>query len=85
MNKISIKIIKRKDVEAAADAKIKSRLSGEPSSAKTFGTATIARRSRREIVEAISKWIPERRTNNRAEEIAAIRKFFGGDAALGET
>ena len=84
MNKIPIKIIKRKDTESVTNAKIKGLLSGEQLPETTFSEATIARRARREIVEAVSKWIPERRENKRAEEIAAVRKFFGSDASLSE-
>jgi len=84
VNKIPIKIIKRKDAEAATNAKIKELLSGEMPPETTFSEATIVRRTRREIVASVSTWICEHRINNQAEEIAAVRKFFGGDANLSE-
>lgn len=82
MKKILIKIIKRKDVEAMANAKAQS--VSKPEQTASVGEEKLERRSRREIVKAISNWIPERGKNNRVEEIAAVRKFFGSESLSGE-
>ena len=79
MKKLLIKIIKRKDVEAMANAKTQ-----RPEQTASDSEEKIERRSRREIVKAISNWIPERGKNNRVEEIAAVRKFFGSEPLSGE-
>lgn len=79
MKKLLIKIIKRKDVEAMANAKTQSM-----KQTASVSEENIVRRSRREIVKAISNWIPERGKNNRIEELAAIRKFFGSKPLSGE-
>lgn len=83
MNKILIKIIKRKDVEAMANAKTQN--ASEPKQTSLISEEKIERRSRREIANVISNWIPERGKNTRLEEIAAIRHFFGGDSLSNET
>ena len=80
MKKLLIKIIKRKDVEAMANAKVQS--AGEPKQTASGSEEKIERRSRREIVKVISNWIPERGKNNRVEEIAAVRRFFGSEVPL---
>ena len=82
MKKILIKIIKRKDVEAMANAKTRS--AGELEQTLSGSEEKIERRSRRALVKAISSWIPERGKNNRVEEIAAVRKFFGIEPLPGE-
>lgn len=82
MNKILIKIIKRKDVEAMANAKTQS--IGEPKKSAPVSEEKIERRSRRVLVDAISNWIPDRKTNNRIAEVAAVRKLFGNELLLSE-
>jgi hypothetical protein len=78
----SIKVIKRKDVQAMPTSEAQNAC--EPNQTASASEEKIERRSRREIVETVSSWISERRENNRHEEIAAIRKIFGSDALLGE-
>lgn len=82
MKKILIKVIKRKDVEAMATARTKS--AGEAEPAAPLNEEKIERHSRRVLVDRISNWIPERKPNNRIEEIAAVRKFFGSELLLRE-
>ena len=77
MKKLLIKIIKRKDVETIANAKTQ-----RPEQTASVSEEKLERRSRRKLVKAISNWIPERGKNNRAEEIAAVRKFFGSEPPL---
>ena len=77
MKNILIKIIKRKDVEAMANAKIQNADAPEPT--VLVSEEKLERRSRREIIKTISNWIPERGKNNRVEELAAVRKFFGSE------
>lgn len=77
-----IKVIKRKDAEAVANAKTQSAFE-----AKHFAPVSeekIERRSSREIVATISNWISERRKNNRIEELIAIRRFYGNEPLLSE-
>lgn len=83
MNKPSIKVIKRKDAQVAANTDAMNAC--EPKQMATpISEEKIERRSRREIVDTVSSWISERRENNRIEEIAAIRKIFGNEPMLGE-
>ncbi len=82
VNKTLIKVIKRKDTEATANAKSQSAC--KPKQAMPFSTEKIERRSRRELADTISNWIYERRENNRIEKIAAIRKMFGNKPLLSE-
>lgn len=82
VKKILIRIIKRKDAEAAANAK--TQIAGEAEQTASVNKDKVERRLRREIVETISNWIPERNKNNRAEEIDAVRKFFGSELLLSE-
>ena len=77
-----IKIIKRKDVEAMANAKTQS--VGEPHQSTPVSEERIERCSRRVLIDAISNWIPDRKTNNRIAEVAAVRKFFGNELLLSE-
>lgn len=83
MRKISIKVIKRKDAEAMANAEIP--IAGKAKQPVSVNQSKTERRLRREIVSTISNWIPERNKNNRVEEIAAVRKFFGSELLLKET
>jgi hypothetical protein len=83
MNKTSIKIIKRKDVRAEANAR-KQDSSGLKLSAEMNGEKS-ERSSRRKMADTISKWIVERRENRRSEEISAFRKLFGDEFLSGRT
>lgn len=80
MNKTSIKVIKRKGTEVMENAQTRNEC--EPKESAPISEEKIERRSRREIVDTVSTWISERRENNRLEEIAAIRKIFGGEPLL---
>ncbi len=82
MNKILIKVIKRKDAEALANAETQSMC--ELKQPAPVSEETIERRSRRVLVDAISNWIPDRKKNNRIAEVAAVRKFFGSELLLRE-
>lgn len=82
MNKISIKVVKRKDAEVLANAKTRSAFA--PKHNAPVNEEKVKRHLRRQIVETISNWIPEREKNKRIEEIAAIRKFFGSETLLSE-
>lgn len=77
-----IKIIKRKDVEAAANAKTQSALRAKQSAPDS--EEKIERHSRREMVATITNWVSENRKNNRIEKLFAIRKFYGSDPLLSE-
>ncbi len=77
-----IKIIKRKDVEAAANAKTQSAFRAKQSS--PVNEEKVERHSRREMVATITNWVSENRKNNRIEELFAIRKFYGSDPLLSE-
>ena len=81
MNKTSIKVIKRKDSEVMANAEAQNACE-QKQVAALVSDEKIERHSRREIVNTVSTWISERRENNRVEEIAAIRKIFGGEPML---
>ena len=83
MNKTSIKIIKRKDAEAAANVEAQN-LSGQKLAA-TMSGEKIEPRSRRKMADTVSNWIAERRENNRAEEVSAIRLMFGSESFLSKT
>ncbi len=83
MNKTSIKVIKRKDAELMANVKTQSTCEIEPTAA--FSEEKIERRLRRKMAETVSNWISERRENNRAEEISAIRRMFGSESFLSKT
>ncbi len=75
MNKILIKIIKRKDAEIAAGAETQSVC--HLKHAAPVDEEKTERRLHRELAGTISNWISERRENSRIEKIAAIRKMFG--------
>lgn len=81
MNKTSIKIIKRKDAEAAANVEAQN-LSGQKLAARVGGE-TIEPHSRRKMADTVSNWIAERRENKRSEEISAFRKLFGDEFLSG--
>lgn len=80
MNKTSVKVIKRKDAEAAATAKTQSAC--KLKQAVPSSTEKIELRSRRELVATISNWISERRENKRIEEKGKIRKIFDSKPLL---
>ena len=82
MNKTSIKVIKRKDAEATANAKIQN--AREPKQTATPDEETIKRRSHREIAGTVSNWISERRENNRIEKDAANGEIFDNKDLLKE-
>ena len=77
MNKTSIKIIKRKDVEAAAGGK--AQYLSESKFAATMSGKKNERRLHRKMANTVSNWIAERQENKRSEEISAFRKLFGDE------
>lgn len=77
MKKIPIKVIKRKDVEAAAFAKIINFPSDPPPTA--LSEEKVARRAARDSTLVISKWIPESRHRRQTEIADAVRRLFGDD------
>ena len=83
MNKASIKIIKRKDAEAAADIEIQD--THETKSAAAMSGGKGERSLRRKMADTVSKWIVERRKNKRSEEVSAIRNLFGSEFSPGKT
>ena len=83
MNKISIKVIKRKDTEAMANDKTQD-LSELKLVDKMSGDK-IECCLHRKMGDTVSNWIAERRENNRAEEISAIRRMFGSESVLSKT
>ncbi len=72
MNKTSIKVIKRKDVEVMANVKTQS--TWETKQVAAFSEEQIERCLHRKMADTVSNRIAERRENNRAEEISAIIK-----------
>jgi outer membrane protein TolC len=82
VNKTSIKIIKRKDAEAAATAKIQN-ADAQKETAEA-NEEKKERRSRREIGDTISNWISDRRENKRTEEDTANSEIFGDKSLLKE-
>ncbi len=83
MNKTSIKIIKRKDAEAIAN--VKTRNLSEPKLVAAMSGEKIERCLHRKMADTVSNWIAERKENNRAEEISAIRMMFGSESLLSRT
>ena len=83
MNKTSIKIIKRKDAEAMANDKTQDL--SEPKLVATISGERIERHLHRKMADTVSNWIAERRENNRAEEVSAIRLMFGSESFLSKT
>ncbi len=57
----------------------------EPKLAATMSGEKIERRLHSKMADTVSNWISERRENNRAEEISAIRRMFGSESFLSET
>jgi hypothetical protein len=79
----SIKVIKRKDASVALNGETQS--TSEPELLATMSGEKNERRLHRKIADTLSNWIAERRENNRAEEISAIRKLFGDESLLSKT
>jgi len=77
VNKTSIRIIKRKDAEAAANDKTQD-LSGQKLAAAMI-EEKIEPRLHRKMADTVSNWIAERRENKRSEEVSAFRKLFGDE------
>ena len=80
MNKTSIKIIKRKDAPVAANGETQNL--HEPKLTAAFSEEKIERLLHRKLANTVSEWIAERRTNNRAEENASLRRIFGTESLL---
>ena len=80
MNKTSIKVIKRKDAEAAVNVKPENTC--ELKLAATMSEEKIERNVHRRMVDTVTNWISERRDNNRLETVSAIRKLFGDESLL---
>ena len=83
MNKTSIKIIKRKDAEAAAN--VEAQNLSKQKLAATMSREKIERRLHRKMADTVSNWIAERRENKRSEEVSAFRKLFGDEFLSGRT
>lgn len=83
MNKISVKVIKRK--EASALANIKTRSAGESKHAATMSVEKLERCLHRKMADTVSNWISECSENKRAEEISAISRMFGSESLLSQT
>ncbi len=83
MNKTSIKVIKRKDAESMANDKTQNL--SEPKLVATMSGEKIERRLHNKMADTVSNWIAERRENNSAEEISAIRKMFGSESLYSKT
>jgi Mg/Co/Ni transporter MgtE len=77
VNKTSIKIIKRKDAEAAAN--VEAQNLSKQKLAATMSREKIERRLHRKMADTVSNWIAERRENKRSEEVSAFRKLFGDE------
>jgi len=83
VNKISIKVIKRKDAEVMT--RVKTRSTYGTKSTAAFSEEKIECRLHRKMADTVSSWISERRANNRVEEISAIRRVFGSESFLSKT
>ena len=83
MNKTAIKIIKRKDAEAAAE--VKTQNAGETKSAAPMSGEKFERSLHRKMADTVSNWISERKENNRSKELSAIRQLFGDVSLLSKT
>lgn len=83
MNKTSIKVIKRKDAEAAVNVKTKN--TGKTKLTATVSEEKIERNLHRRMVDTVSNWITERRENNRNEVVSALRNLFGDESLLNKT
>lgn len=83
MNKTSIKIIKRKDAEAAVN--VQAQNTSETKSTAKVSEEKVERRLHRKMADTVSNWIADRRENNRIKQISAIRKLFGDETLLSKT
>ena len=83
VNKISIKVIKRKDVRAAANVEAQSAC--ETKIAGALSEKQRERRLHRTMADTVSNWISERREHKRVEESSAIRRMFGSESLIGKT
>lgn len=83
MNKTAIKIIKRKDTEAAAE--VKTQNSCKTKSADATDGEKLERSLQRKMADTVSNWISERREKSRIKEISAIRQLFGDESLLSKT
>ncbi len=83
MNKTSIKIIKRKDAEAAANDKTQDL--SEPKFAAPLSGEKIERNLHREMADTVSSWVAEYRKNTRTYGVSAFRKLFGVEFLSGIT
>ena len=63
-----------------ANGKTQSLCETKPTAA--FSEEKIERSLHRKMADTVSNWIAERRENNRAEEILAIRLMFGSECFL---
>lgn len=57
----------------------------KPRLAAVMSKEKIERRLHRKMAGTVSNWIAERRENNRAEEVLAIRRMFGSESLLSKT
>jgi hypothetical protein len=80
VNKILIKVIKRKDARVPATVATQSPC--EQKLAVTACKEKIERGLHDKMVDTVSNWISERRENNRIEEITAIRQMSGNETLL---
>jgi hypothetical protein len=83
VNKVSIKIIKRKDMLVTANNE--NQITCEPKPTTTFSGEKTERSLRRKMADTVSIWISEHRENNRIKEVSAIAKLFGDESLLGKT
>jgi hypothetical protein len=83
VNKISIKVIKRKDARVSANDKTQDLT--EPKFVTTMSEEKTERFLHRKMADTISNWIYERKETNRNKEISAIRKLFGDESLLSKT
>lgn len=84
MNKKTIRVIKRKDTEAAT-ANNKTQVLSEPKPAAAANGKNIERRLHRKMADTVSSWVAERKENNRVKDISAIRELFGDETLLSRT
>ena len=57
----------------------------EPKFVATMSGEKIERGLHGKMADTVSNWIAERRENNRAEEVSAIRLMFGSESFLSKT
>lgn len=64
---------------------IKTQNTRETKQAAALSGEKVERRLHRKMADTVSNWISERRENNRAEEVLALRKMFGSESFLSNT